>query len=175
MISSFTHLLSPIISLTPYPLPSTNTAKLILTIMCACAPLPSTHVLTLTHTYALFTLRSAVWSEIADDQPSRLAPCPLQYWQIDAFITRFSFIWTTDNSCSSPHPQVMKLEVMNKMRFSFASFNCFDERDRSRGYTVWYMRPQRLHQSQPHYWFWVCRRPSFTSQSHLTLQVSASY
>jgi hypothetical protein len=55
-------------------------AKLILTVMCTCAPLPSTHFLTLTLTFTLFTLRSAVLSEIADDQPSRLAkpsPCPL--------------------------------------------------------------------------------------------------
>jgi hypothetical protein len=54
MLSSFTHLLSPI-PLTPYPLTcptstpnSTNTAKLILTVTCTCAaPLLSTHLLTL--------------------------------------------------------------------------------------------------------------------------------
>jgi hypothetical protein len=41
-----------------------------------CAQLPSTHTLT----FVLFTLRSALLSEIADDQSSRLAkpsPCPL--------------------------------------------------------------------------------------------------
>jgi hypothetical protein len=60
MLSSFTHLLSPI-PLTPYPLPpppSTNTAKPILTVMCICAPLPSTHLLGLTLTFVLFMLHT---------------------------------------------------------------------------------------------------------------------
>jgi hypothetical protein len=53
MLSSFTHLLSPIPFKVPLPLTytpnSTNTAELILTVRCTCAaPLPSTHLLTLT-------------------------------------------------------------------------------------------------------------------------------
>ncbi|KAI0262678.1 hypothetical protein BGY98DRAFT_1049078 [Russula aff. rugulosa BPL654] len=48
------------ISITPYPSiftpNSTNNSKPIFTVMCTCAPLPSTHVLALTLTFILFTL-----------------------------------------------------------------------------------------------------------------------
>jgi hypothetical protein len=71
----FTHLLSPITishSL-PLPLPSpTNNVKVILTITFSCAPLLSpTPFLALP--LILFKPRSAILSELADDQPSRLA------------------------------------------------------------------------------------------------------
>jgi hypothetical protein len=54
---------------------------------------PPPHLTLTVLTFVLFTLRSALLLEIADDQPSRLAkPSSCPYWQIDAFITRISFI-----------------------------------------------------------------------------------
>ena len=85
------------------------------------------------------------------------------YWQIDAFITRISFIWTTDDSCSSPHPR-----VMNKMLFSFAFLVSMS------GIETAYMRSHTRPGPVTHYWFQVVK-DHISLPSYLALRISASH
>src|SRR6266403_4516096 len=96
MLSSLRTCLSPFPSPSPLSPPHrtpTNPTNAILTVTCTspCASLPlpfSPFIL------ILFTLRSTLLSEIADDQPSRLAKSSLSLTHVlTHVISRFSFIF----------------------------------------------------------------------------------